>query len=108
MLFNTNVVTKVTGLSLWQQIRPNMRAVASVLLVAAVPAPIDAFVDRGSGHWATALNLGVLSVVGAVVYGVATFILWRVMDRPEGPETELVQAASRVWRNFVPCSACQV
>jgi hypothetical protein len=44
LLFNTNVVTKVTGLSLWQQIRPNMRAVASVLLMAAVLAPIDAFV----------------------------------------------------------------
>jgi lipopolysaccharide exporter len=102
LLFNTNVVTKVTGLSLWQQIRPNMRAVASVLLMVAVVAPIDAFSDKGSGHWVTALNLSVLIVVGAVVYGVATFILWRVMGRPEGPETELVQVASKVWRSFVP------
>jgi hypothetical protein len=46
--------------------------------------------------------LGILIIAGAVVYGVATFILWRVMGRPEGPETELVQAASKVWRTFVP------
>jgi lipopolysaccharide exporter len=72
------------------------------LLMVAVVAPIDAFSDKGSGHWVTALNLGVLIVAGAVVYGVATFILWRVMGRPEGPETELVQVASKVWRSFVP------
>ena len=49
-----------------------------------------------------ALNLGVLIATGAMVYGVATFILWRMMGRPEGPETELVQVASKVWRRFVP------
>jgi lipopolysaccharide exporter len=102
LLFNANVVTKVTGLSLWQQIRPNMRAVASVLLMAAVLAPMDAFSNKGSSHWAVALNLGALIAAGAVVYSVATFILWRVMGRPEGPETELVQVASKVWRRFVP------
>jgi lipopolysaccharide exporter len=102
LLFNTNVVTKVTGLSLWQQLRPNIRAVASVLLMAAVLAPIDAFSDKGSGHWTIALNLGVLITAGAVVYGVATFILWRVMGRPQGPETEVIQVVSKVWRSFVP------
>jgi lipopolysaccharide exporter len=102
LLFNTNVVTSVTGLSLWQQMRPNMRAVASVLLMAAVLVPMDAFSDKGSGHWTIALNLGALIAAGAAVYGVATFILWRVMGRPEGPETEVMQLVSRVWRSFVP------
>ena len=102
LLFNTNVVTKVTGLSLWQQIRPNMRAVASVLLMAAVLALMNVFSDKGSAHWTIALNLGVLIAAGAVVYSVATFILWRVMGRPEGPETEVVQVVSKVWRSFVP------
>jgi lipopolysaccharide exporter len=102
LLFNANVITQVTGLSLWQQIRPNMRAVASVLLMAAVLAPMDAFLDKGSSHWTIALNLGALIAAGAVVYSVATFILWRMMGRPEGPETELVQVASKVWRSFVP------
>jgi lipopolysaccharide exporter len=101
LLFSANVVTKVTGLSLWQQIRPNMRAVASVLLMAAVLAPMDALSDKGSNHWTIALNLGALIAAGAVVYGVATFILWRAMGRPQGPETELVQVASKVWRRFV-------
>jgi len=63
---------------------------------------VDAFSDKGSGHWTIALNLCVLIIAGAVVYGVATFILWRVMGRPEGPETELVQVASKVWRSFMP------
>jgi lipopolysaccharide exporter len=102
LLFNANVVTKVTGLCLWQQIRPNLRAVASVLLMAAVLAPMDAFSNKGSSHWTVALNLGALIAAGAVVYSVATFILWRVMGRPEGPETELVQVASKVWRRFAP------
>lgn len=102
LLFSTNVVTKVTGLSLWQQIQPNMRAIASVSLMAAVLASLGAFSEKASGHWTIALNLGVLIVAGAVVYGVATFILWRVMGRPEGPESELVQVASKVWRSFVP------
>jgi PST family polysaccharide transporter len=102
LLFNTNVVTKVTGLSLWQQLRPNIRAVASVLLMAAVLAPMDAFSDKGSGHWTIVLNLGVLIATGAAVYGVATFILWRVMGRPQGPETEVMQVVSKVWRSFVP------
>lgn len=102
LLFNANVVTKVTELSLWQQIRPNMRAIASAMLMAAVLVPMDAYSDKGSGHWAIALNLGALIAAGAVVYSVATFILWRVMGRPEGPETELVQVASKVWRSFVP------
>jgi lipopolysaccharide exporter len=102
LLFNTNVVTKVTGLSLWQQLRSNMRAIASVSLMAAVVAPLDAFSAKASGLWTIALNLGVLILAGAVVYSVATFILWRVMGRPEGPETELVQVASKVWRSVVP------
>ena len=99
LLFNTNVVTKVTGMSLWQQIRPNMRAIASVLLMAAVLAPIDALSDRGSDHLMIALNLSVLIVAGAVVYGVATYMLWRVMGRPEGPETELTSTVKQS-----PCS----
>jgi lipopolysaccharide exporter len=102
LLFNTNVVTKVTGLSLWQQLRPNIRAVASVLLMAAVLAPMDAFWDKGSSHWTIALNLGALIAAGAVIYGVATFILWRVMGRPEGAETEVMQVVSKVWRSFAP------
>lgn len=102
LLFNTNVVTKVTGLSLWQQLRPNMRAIASVSLMVAVLAPLDSFSGRASAQWMIALNLGVLIATGAIVYGVATFILWRAMGRPEGPETELVQVASKVWRRFVP------
>jgi O-antigen/teichoic acid export membrane protein len=102
LLFNTNVVTKVTGLSFWQQIRSNVRALASVLMMAAVVAPIDAFSKKGSGHWTIALNLGVLIVTGAVVYSVATFVLWRAMGRPEGPETEVIQIVSKVWRRFVP------
>ena len=102
LLFNTNVVTKVTGLSFWQQIRPNTRALASVLLMAAVLVPLNDFLGKASGNWAIALNLGVLIVAGVVAYGVATFILWRVMGRPEGPETEVVQVASKVWRSFVP------
>ncbi|HMH27090.1 MAG TPA: lipopolysaccharide biosynthesis protein [Steroidobacteraceae bacterium] len=102
LLFNTNVVTTVTGLSLWQQLRPNIRAVASVLLMAAVLAPMDALWDKGSSHWTIALNLGALIAAGAVVYCVVTFILWRVMGRPEGAETEVMQVVSRVWRSFVP------
>jgi PST family polysaccharide transporter len=102
LLFNTNVVTRVTGLSLWQQIRPNMRALASVSLMAAVLAPLGALPEKASGHWTIALDLGALIVVGAVVYGVATFVLWRIMGRPEGPETEAMQIASKVWRTFVP------
>jgi lipopolysaccharide exporter len=102
LLFNTNVVTKVTGLSLWQQIRPNIRAVASVLLMAAVVAPMDGLWDKGSGQWTLVLNLGCLIAAGAVVYSVATFILWRVMGRPEGAETEVMQVVSKVWRSFVP------
>jgi lipopolysaccharide exporter len=100
LLFNANVVSKVTGLSLWQQIRPNMRAVASVLLMASVLAPMDAFWDKGSDQWAIALNLGALIAAGAVVYGVATFLLWRTMGRPEGPETEFLEIASKTWRRF--------
>jgi lipopolysaccharide exporter len=102
LFFNTNVVTKVTGLSLWQQIRPNMRAVASVLLMTVVLAPMEALSDKGSSQWAIALSLGVLIVTGAVAYGAATLILWRVMGRPEGPETEVVQVTSKVWRSFLP------
>lgn len=102
VLFNTSVVTRVTRLSLWQQIRPNMRAIVSVSLMAAVLAPLNAFSEKASGYRAIALNLGVLIAAGIAVYGAATFILWRMMGRPEGPETELVQVTSKVWRSFVP------
>ena len=57
---------------------------------------------RGLDHWTIALNLGALIAAGAIIYGVATFILWRMMGRPEGPESEFVQVASKVWRRFVP------
>ena len=102
VLFNTNIVTHVTGLSLWQQMRRNMRAIASVSLMAAILAPLNAFSEKAAGQWMIALNLGLLIVAGAMVYGVATFILWRAMGRPQGPESEFVQVASKVWRSLVP------
>jgi O-antigen/teichoic acid export membrane protein len=102
LLFNTNVVTKVTGLSLWRQMQPNMRAVASVLLMAVVLALIDAFSGKTSDHWTIAQNLATMIVAGALVYGAATFAIWRAMGRPEGPETEIAQVMLKVWRNFVP------
>jgi lipopolysaccharide exporter len=102
VLFNTNVVTKVTGLTLWQQMQPNIRAVASVLLMAAVLAPLSAFSEPGSDPGTLAMNLAGLVGAGALIYVGATIVLWRLMGRPEGPETEVIQMVSKVWRAFVP------
>jgi PST family polysaccharide transporter len=95
LVFNTNVVTKIIGLSFCQQMRPNIRALASSACMALVVVPITMSLEKSFDHITNIINLAILVAAGAIAYGATTMLLWRAMGRPNGPETEIIKVLAK-------------
>ena len=101
-LFNANVVTKVTGLSMRQQLSPNFRAFASAVIMASAVLPLSWLFKPTFNPWINSATIGCLILAGVAACLSATLVLWQLMGRPDGPEREvnsvLLKAAPRLFR----------
>lgn len=96
VLFNSSVVTRVTGLSFLQQMRVNVRSLSATAAMALLVTAANAVLPEGTSPAVLALKIAVLSAVGAVAYLGITASLWTASGRPRGPETEVLSVAGRV------------
>jgi O-antigen/teichoic acid export membrane protein len=98
ILFNVNVVHRITGLTLMQQLRPNIRTLCSTAVMALAvgelgrlfPPPAELFQNFG--------KIAVLVPFGGLVYIGVMAALWHLSGRPRGPETEVASTLARLLR----------
>ena len=100
---NMRVVRQLVQLSVWEQLVVNIRSLVSA---AAMAIAVLVF-QRTSGLTDDTLVLAAIDIaanaaLGAAVYIAANLLLWRLAGRPSGPETELMDMASKIFRRLVP------
>lgn len=90
VLFNINIVTRITGLTFIQQMTPNFRAFASTAGMAAVDIELAFLFPHTENLLMNMEEILVLMSVGAVTYVGLMAIQWYIAGRPSGPEAEVI------------------
>jgi O-antigen/teichoic acid export membrane protein len=96
ILFNMILVKSITGLSIWQQLRPNLRTLICVGVMAAALAATNMLLPDYPTTTLLIVKLLALTVCGTAVYSLARVVSWIVVGPPRGPETELAGIARKL------------
>jgi PST family polysaccharide transporter len=103
VFLSTNVVTRVTGLSFTQQVRVNVRSFSSTVLMAAAVAGTSLMFPATVAYLNIFLKLFTMIAVGTLTYVSSSVVLWVLMNRPKGPESELLAVlghARELWGDW--------
>jgi PST family polysaccharide transporter len=89
LVFGAQVVTRITGLSFIEQMKPNIRALVSSGVMAVVVSGFSLMLPTSLDPLENGWKLAAYILVGATAYISTTLGLWVLMQRPKGPETEV-------------------
>ena len=101
-LLNMFLVRRFVGITILGQLSANARALASVAVMAACVSFLADFIPRQTGAYALASEVAVLVSVGALLYCGSTLLLWILMKRPAGPETEILSIMGKILTKVRP------
>lgn len=94
VFLHMDIVRRLTGLSIKDQLQANLRAIVSVIVMAMALVPMNIFGNFSEATPAALLlQLATMIGAGAIVYVGTTALLWRIANCPVGPETELLSMA---------------
>jgi lipopolysaccharide exporter len=99
---NMVLVQRLIGVSVAKQLAANLRALVAVAVMALGVTVVLRELPDTTDHMTLIMYVGILVTLGAIIYCVATFIFWLAMNRPPGPETEIVNLLSRVRSKLRP------
>lgn len=101
-LVNMILVRRFIGVSVSKQLWANVRALASIALMAAGVAVASHYLDYTTDKVELAKQLAVLVSLGGFLYCASTLTLWILMGRPEGPETEIQKILGKIYSKVRP------
>ena len=93
---NMLLVQRFIGLTVLEQLSANLRALTSVAVMAAGVSLASSYLPPAAGNLALTTQLAVLVTLGALLYCGSTLLLWLLMKRPVGPETEILTIAGKI------------
>jgi hypothetical protein len=99
---NMVLVRRLTGVTVAKQLWANVRALTSIMVMAAGVLLASRQMDQATGTTGLALQLAGLVSLGALLYCASTFLLWILMGRPAGPETEVQNILGKVLTRLRP------
>lgn len=101
-LFNMDLVRRLSGLGILRQFRNNERTLIAVSIMAAGVILFRHLLDTPTGASLVALLIEATAsaVLGALLYILATYLLWRLQGSVDGPENEIAQMAARALANI--------
>lgn len=102
IFLNMILVRTITGLTVFEQLRPNVRSLLCVAIMAAVISVVSTIIPDYSTTVALACKLALLILCGAVTYSIARVLSWVVLGRPTGPETEAGEIFLKVFVRRAP------
>jgi PST family polysaccharide transporter len=98
MYFNTSIVTKLTGLTFFQQVLANYRALLSVAAMVAIVSALEWPAPTSFSAVTNLFEIAVMVVAGGVVYVGCSALLWLQAGRPAGPESEVIAMLAKLAR----------
>jgi O-antigen/teichoic acid export membrane protein len=102
---NMRLVTRLIGLPLRKQVEANTRALVSVTVMGFVGLTVVYLMGPQVGTIALMSEIGILLTISPAAYLIPSWIMWRMMNRPVGPETEVYNIASATWAKIFPDAA---
>jgi lipopolysaccharide exporter len=99
---NMILVRRLIGVSVVKQLAANLRAFVAVAIMAAGVTLALRELPYTTDHVTLIVEIGALVTLGAIIYCAATLALWLGMNRPAGPETEIVTLLSKVRSKLRP------
>ncbi len=99
---NMVLVRRLIDLPVRRQVQANLRALVSVAVMAAGVALANDQLAHTADRPMLALQLATLVALGGFLYCAATFLLWELTGRPQGPETEVQRILGKVLAKLRP------
>ncbi|MEZ2130507.1 MULTISPECIES: lipopolysaccharide biosynthesis protein [unclassified Sinorhizobium] len=93
---NMMLVRRFAGVTVLKQLSVNLRALISVAMMAAGVSLASSHLAQTSDKAMLVLHLAILVALGGLLYCGSTFLLWALMKRPNGPETEVQNILGKV------------
>lgn len=100
IVFAMRLVRRFTDLGLREQLFANVRALASVAIMAAGVVLMSPFLIHGTDTSSLILEIAAIAALAAALYCGTTLLLWILMRKPPGPERELLQLIGRLRARF--------
>ena len=92
------MVRKLLGIPILLQLAANIRPIISVMIMAAGAFMVGQWYGEGSGAGFLSGKIASVTLSGAVIYAASLYAFWRILDRPAGPEQELLDTISKITR----------
>ncbi len=96
VVFTTNIVTRITGLTTWQQFRSCGRAFISALVMAVAAAVVYPVMPDSMDPVTNVEEIAFFVPFGAFIYLSLTALLWRLAGCPHGAETEIIGLGRKI------------
>lgn len=91
------LVRRATDLSLREQLSANVRAFVSVAAMSVSVVLVSPWLGQGSDTVSLVLKIVTIIALAAAAYAGTTFLLWRAMRRPAGPEREMAELLAKLF-----------
>jgi O-antigen/teichoic acid export membrane protein len=89
IFFAMRLVRRWTGLELREQLAANIRALASVAVMAAGVVLASPYLTHKADPASLAIKIAAIVLLAALIYCGTTLLLWILMNKPSGPEREV-------------------
>lgn len=99
---NMILVKRFIGVSVLKQLAANGRTLVSVAVMAAGVSLVSTLMNAAADRPALVLHLAVLVASGVAFYCGTTLLLWLMMGRPDGPETEVHRILAKILSGIRP------
>jgi O-antigen/teichoic acid export membrane protein len=99
---NMDLVRRLSGLGIVEQFRCNQRTLLAVSIMAVGVILFRDFLDTPASASVVTLLLDAVgsAFLGASLYVLASYLLWRLQGSRDGPEREIAQIAARILTNI--------
>jgi lipopolysaccharide exporter len=96
IFFAMRLVRRWTGLELREQLAANIRAFASVAMMAACVVLASPYLTHKADPVSLATKIAAIVLLAALIYCGTTLLLWILMNKPSGPEREVQQLIGKL------------
>jgi lipopolysaccharide exporter len=93
---NMYIVHTLIGLGVWKQLRANLRAFVSAGVMALGLLALKGLLMQEPLAHHLVLVLALMVLVGALIYGATSALLWWLAGKPPGPEVEILRMADKL------------
>jgi lipopolysaccharide exporter len=95
-IVNMMLVRRFIGVTVLKQLSANVRALVSIAVMAAGVSLASSYLAHTTDKVELALQLAILVALGGLLYCGSSLLLWVLMKRPVGPETEVLKILDKI------------